>query len=254
MPFDTNFASLLRDTRVGEVVNVHEGPRPILVRSLQTGLIDFFAFPDLRRAECLESEEAILSLENCQETFIAWLRKTFARHCVTLEEYASLARMLGDDYDVRKGMLCGGGSPVPTHDSTCAGQGDRRLNTESASSSSISSSTALRAAPRATAGSSSRKSVIGAKAAASAHVLDQTTSEFERFCMDETINEINRIRVRFGWPRKEQKPRPPDGVPTIEVQRPENDAELRSYFIDESVPVGRSRQGYVNFQPSTAGA
>lgn len=206
--FNAKEMSVVSETQVGEVVNVHEGPRPILVRSLKTGLIDFFAFPDLRRAECLESEESILRLENYQETFIAWVRKTFARHCVSLEEYTTLTRMLGDDYDVMSGVENMEG---------CKNNRKSKIEEVENNSSKIESGNS--------ASSSANKPNFPLKpqTAGIYNVIDQTTSEFERFCMEETINEVNRIRVRFGWPRKEQKPRPPDGVPTIEIRRPDHD-------------------------------
>ena len=48
-------------------------------------------------------------------------------------------------------------------------------------------------------------------------------SAFEKRCIEEANDEINKLRAKFNWPKLSQRPRPPDGVPELAIHRPQND-------------------------------
>lgn len=56
-------------------------------------------------------------------------------------------------------------------------------------------------------------------------------SAFEKRCIQEATDEIDKLRGKFNWPKMSQRPRPPDGVPELTIHRPASDESkaLKTY-------------------------
>lgn len=44
---------------------------------------------------------------------------------------------------------------------------------------------------------------------------------FERKCIGEACEEIDKLRNRFNWPKMAERPKPPESVPELRIHRPE---------------------------------
>ncbi|CAD7949003.1 unnamed protein product [Amoebophrya sp. A120] len=216
---------VLTESSVGEVVRRDEDDR-LLVRNLQTGLSAWHSPEAVHHLEGMTHSEMLARnfAGGTRETFIAWVIDNFTTFVLVedenkttglenandagltaIETTVSRTKVLDNGKTRRVGSVV---SEKTEEDLLAAGDVAAGVIADGTTS----PSRDLRAdVGDGGAGINQFAFVDG----------EEEVTHFERVCVQEAIDEIDKIRKRFGWPLLKDRPKPAEGCPELVFSRPE---------------------------------